>query len=93
MLHPEGPVLRALKLLLADGALTVRGGETFCGVRPFFYENDRSSEMKSRKINAMEGKEPVIDKIWGPIAKKRISWPKSEFIGPKKEHLFTLTMF
>ena len=70
MLHPEGPVLRALKLLLADGALTVRGGETFCGVRPFFYENDRSSEMKSRKINAMEGKEPVIDKIWGPIAKK-----------------------
>ena len=73
MLHPEGPALRALKLLLADSALTVRGGrgKTFWGVGPFFfYENDRSSEVKSRKINAMEGKEAVIDKIWGPIAKK-----------------------
>ena len=38
MLHPEGPALRALKLLLADGPLTVRGGgKTFWGVGPFFF--------------------------------------------------------
>ena len=70
MLHPEGPALRALKLLLADGALTVRGGGRLFGASAlfFFHENDRSSEIRSQKINAMEGKEPVIDKIWGPIA-------------------------
>ena len=31
-----------------------------------------------------EGYKQAIDKIWGPVAEKRIFGPNSEFSGPKK---------
>ena len=40
-----------------------------------------------------EGYKQAIDKIWGPMAKKRILGPKAEFLGPKKKHFLIQTMF
>ena len=42
--------LRALGLLLADGASTVGRGKTFCGATKFFYGNCCNSGTESRKI-------------------------------------------
>ena len=65
--------LRALGLLLADGAPTVGRGKTFSTVcQPFFffYENGRNSETKSRKS-----------------IRPSCRGPKSEVLGPKKHPL------
>ena len=51
--------LRALGLLLADGALTEGRAKTFWRVgRFFFYENGRNLETKTRKIDAKVQIEP-----------------------------------
>ena len=47
--------LRALGLLLADGAPTVGRGKTFWWVNYFFYENCCNSETESRKIDPKVG--------------------------------------
>ena len=53
--------LRALGLLLADGAATVGWGKTFwCVGRFLFYENDRNSETKSRKVYPKVRNEPSL---------------------------------
>ena len=52
--------LRALELLLADGAPTVGRGKTFLTHRPYLYENGRNLETKSRKIDPKVGNEPSL---------------------------------
>ena len=46
----QARALRALGLLLADGAPTVGGGRLFDGSAKFFYGNSCNSGMESRKM-------------------------------------------
>ena len=69
-----GHALRALGLLLADGAPQWSAG------RFLFLQKGCNSETKSRKINPKVGNEPSlqgsqkwdVDKIWGRMAKNRV---------------------
>ena len=58
IIQPPRGALRALGLLLADGAPTEGGGRLLARRLIFFYENDRNSETKSRIIVPKVGNEP-----------------------------------
>ena len=74
---------RALELVLGDGATTVGWGKTFWHVGIFFYENGRTSDTKSRKIDPKvrleESYKLSIDEIWGPIANNGFSGQNPNF--------------
>ena len=84
--------LRALGLLLADGARTVGRGKTFWRVnRIFFYENCCYSGTESKKsyprweMNGhSEGYKRAIDQNWGRMA-KIVFFVKNRDFGPKKK--------
>ena len=71
--------LRALGLSLAEGYLTVGLGKTFLLVGCFFYENGRTSETKSRKID------PKVQN--GP------SFGNPSFLAKKNVHFWLDDMF
>ena len=92
--HPvrRASAMRALGLLLADGAPTVRWGKTFWRVgRVFFTKTNvtwkRKVEKSFRRLEMnrpSEGFKQVVDKIWGRMAK---IGPKTEMSGPEKHSL------
>ena len=94
-------LLRALGLLLADGAPRVGQGKTFWRIDWFFYGNSRNSETKSKKIVLKVGNEPSLQGLqkdrWqnlGSYGKNWIFGPKTEILGPKKSiHFLVQTMF
>ena len=56
--------LRALRLLLADSALTLGRGKTFWRVgQVFFYENSHNSGTESKKIVPNVGKKPSLQRL------------------------------
>ena len=100
--------LRALGLLLADGALGLfladgawGGGRLFDASTGFYYEKGHNSGTKSRKIapkvrneRSLRGLQTGCWPKLGLYGKIRIFRPKTEISGPKKSfHFLTLTMF
>ena len=90
--------LRALGLLLADGALTVGRGKTFWGVNQiFFTETAVTPEQKVKKVfprwemnGNSEGYKRVVDQSWGRMAKIGFFSQKPKFWAQKKAYTFLL---
>ena len=66
--------LRALGLLLVDGAPTVKGKDFLARQPFFFYEIGRRRKVEKSTLGLemdclSEGYKRVVDKIWGPMAK------------------------
>ena len=84
--------LRALGLLLADGALGLfladgawGGGRLFDASTGFYYEKGHNSGTKSRKMKGLsEGYKPAVDQNWGCMAKFGFFGPKPRFRAQKK---------
>ena len=87
----EGPALRALGLLLADGALTVGRGKTFWHVNRFFFT--KAAVTRERKVKKSlprwvmnglcEGYKRAVDQNWGRMAKIGFFGPKPRFWAQK----------
>ena len=94
--------LRALGLLLEDGALTVGRGKTFWRVNRFFffYENSCNSGTESQKFVPKVEKWTVFPRATnGLLTKIGVVWQKLDVsaknrdFGPKKTHFLLDTMF
>ena len=85
--HQSLSSLRALGLLLEDGAPTVQwgGARLFAALEGHPHGNDRNSETKILKIEAIaEGYKRAIDEIRGPIAKNGFSGQNPKILTKKK---------
>ena len=97
---PFVPTLKALGLLLADGALTV-GGEDFLTRQPgFFYANGCSSETEGRKMAPKVGNERSLRGLqtgrWPKLGSYGRHWilrPETKIFAQKNIHFFPQTMF
>ena len=80
--------LRALGLLLADGAPTLVWGETFWRVGQFFFLRKIEKSIPRCKMNCLfEGYKGAIENFLLSFGKKRIFGPKPSFRAPPKNSL------